>query len=262
VSILDLFGLDGQKAVVTGGGKGIGRGIAVALAEAGADVLVASRSSADVAATAAAINALGKRGFGVAIDVTEAGAMERLAAEAARELGGLTLWVNNAGGVPDAQPRSLRRTTRESWDAQLAINLTAAWTGAIAAAAHMKEGGAIVNLSSRASNGPQPSNGPYAAAKSAVNSLTQTLAMELAPRIRVNAVAPGPVPTDNYNASIANSVPEEKREAFMAATMPPLGRLGTVEDVAAAVVYLASPAASWVSGTILYVTGGKPYGQS
>lgn len=262
MSILDLFRLDGQKAVVTGGGKGIGRGVAFALAEAGADVLVASRSSADVAAVAGEINRLGRRGFGVAIDVTESGAMERLAAEAATRIGGLTLWVNNAGGVPGAQPRSLRRTTRENWDAQIEINLTAAWTGAIAAAAQMKDGGAIINLSSRASHGPQPGNGPYAAAKAAVNSMTQTLAAELAPRIRVNAVAPGPVPTDNYNDSIANSVPAYQREAFMAATMPPLGRLGTTADVAAAVVYLASPAASWVSGTILYVTGGKPYGQS
>lgn len=257
MAILDRFRLDGQKAVVTGGGKGIGRGIALALAEAGADVLVAARSGSDVESVAADIRRLGRVGAAMAIDVTGADAMERLAAEAVAQLGGLTIWVNNAGGIPSATPLTLRKTSYESWRAQLELNLTATWSGAIAAAAHMKNGGAIINLSSRASRGPHRKNGPYAAAKAGVNSLTETLAVELAPRIRVNAVAPGPVPTDNYNQSMENSVPADQREAVASAMMPPLGRLGTPEDVAAAVVYLASPAASWVSGSVLYVTGGK-----
>ncbi|MGE0740243.1 MAG: SDR family NAD(P)-dependent oxidoreductase [Hyphomonadaceae bacterium] len=257
MSILDRFRLDGQKAVVTGGGKGIGRGIALALAEAGADVLVAARSAADVGTTAEDIRKLGRRGFGFAVDVTGDGAMERLAAEAVTQLGGLTIWVNNAGGIPNAEPRTLRKTTRESWDAQVALNLTATWAGAIAASERMQDGGVIINLSSRASRGPHRKNGPYAATKAAVNSLTETLALELAPRIRVNAVAPGPVPTDNYTDSMTNSVPADQREAVAAAVMPPLGRLGAPEDIAAAVVYLASPAASWISGSVLFVTGGK-----
>lgn len=247
---MDAFRLDGQVAVVTGAGKGIGRGIALCLAEAGADVVVSARTRADLEEVADAVRAKGRRAEVVPADVTEGEQLEPLIA-VARELGDLSIWVNNAGGLPDATPRYLTRTPEDRWDAQLDLNLKAVWMGAVRAAAAM-ESGSIINISSRAAMGPQLKNGPYGASKAAVNSLTQTLAAELAPKIRVNAVAPGPIPTENFNQS--TNFPEGKPIEKLIGV--PLGRLGAPEDIGHAVVFMASPAASWITGQCLYVTGG------
>jgi 7-alpha-hydroxysteroid dehydrogenase len=257
MGILDKFRLDGQVAVVTGAGKGIGRAIALGLAEAGADVAVASRTQADLDAVAAEIRALGRRALPLVTDATDAAALERLAAETVRQLGKLTIWVNNAGGIPDGTPRYLTRTSEDNFDAQIALNLKGVWLGAtIAARAMSADGGAIINISSRSAYGPQVKNGPYGAAKAAVNSLTTTLAVEVAPKIRVNAVAPGPIPTENFDDCMGTDT-EEKRAKLLEMIGIPLGRYGEPEDIAAAVVYLASPASSWVTGQCLYVTGGR-----
>jgi len=257
MSILERFRLDGEVAVVTGAGKGIGRSIAIALAEAGADVALASRTQADLDAVAGEIKALGRCALPLAADATDPAALERLAQQTIAQLGKLTIWVNNAGGIPDGTPRYLTRTPEENFDAQIALNLKAVWMGASVAARHMaQDGGAIVNISSRSAFGPQVKNGPYGAAKAAVNSLTSTLSVELAPSIRVNAVAPGPVPTENFDECMGTDT-DEKREKLLGMIGIPMGRYGTPEDIAAAVVYMASPAASWVTGQCLYVTGGK-----
>lgn len=257
MGILDRFRLDGEVAVVTGAGKGIGRAIAIALAEAGADVALASRTQADLDNVAAEITALGRRALPLATDATDGAALERLAEQTVASLGKLTIWVNNAGGIPDGTPRYLTRTAEENFDAQIALNLKAVWMGSSVAARHMAEaGGAIVNISSRSAYGPQVKNGPYGAAKAAVNSLTTTLAVEVAPKIRVNAVAPGPVPTENFDDCMGTDTPE-KREKLLGMIGIPMGRYGEPEDIAAAVVFMASPAASWVTGQCLYVTGGR-----
>ena len=257
MGILDRFRLDGEVAVVTGAGKGIGRAIAMALAEAGADVVVASRTQADLEAVAHAITALGRRALPLVTDATDGAALDRLAEATIVHFGKLTIWVNNARGIPDATPRYLTRTPEENFDAQIALNLKAVWMGASVAARHMGErGGAIVNISSRSAFGPQVKNGPYGAAKAAVNSLTSTLSVELAPKIRVNAVAPGPVPTENFDECMGTDT-EEKREKLLGMIGIPLSRYGDPEDIAAAVVFMASPAASWVTGQCLYVTGGR-----
>ena len=261
MGILDRFKLDGQVAVVTGAGKGIGRAIAIGLAEAGADVALASRTQADLDAVAAEIRQLGRRALPLATDATSGEALEKLAAATVAQFGKLTIWVNNAGGIPDATPRYLTRTPEDSFDAQMALNLKAVWLGATVAARHMAQngnegGGSIVNISSRAAFGAQVKNGPYGAAKAAVNSLTSTLSVELAPAIRVNAIAPGPIPTANFNESMGTDT-AEKRETLLAAIGIPLGRYGDPEDIAAAVVYMASPAANWVTGQCLYVSGGR-----
>ena len=244
------FRLDGKLAVVTGAGKGIGRGIALCLARAGADVVVAARTQGDLTEVRQAIEALGRRSLAVVTDVTDNAALEHLAASA-EQLGPIDIWVNNAGGLPDATPRYLTRTAEDRWDAQLDLNLKAVFSGCQVAAEHMQEG-VIVNISSTAARRGAIKNGPYAASKAAVNSLTETFAIELAPAIRVNAVAPGPVPTENFNAS--TNFPEGKPVEKIIGV--PLGRLGTPDDIGNAVVFMSSAAASWITGQCLYVSGG------
>lgn len=254
MNVMDLFRLDGKVAVVTGGGKGIGAGICEALADAGADVAVVSRTRADVDAVAEAVRAKGRRAQGYTVDVTKLAEVEALADAVIKDFGRLDIWVNNAGGLPDATPRYLTRTPEERWDAQIDLNLKAVWAGAVAGAARMTEGGTIVNISSRASHGPQVKNGPYGAAKAAVNSLTSTLAIELAPKIRVNAVAPGPIRTQNFDESIG--LDDERAGDFLKSLRIPLVRFGEPRDIGAATVFLASPASSWITGQCLFVTGG------
>ncbi len=254
MGVLDTFSLQGQVAVVTGAGKGIGRGIALCLAEAGADVAVAARNADDLKQVAAEIEALGRRSLAVPTDVTSVSQIDSLAEQVTLFLGTPTIWVNNAGGLPDATPRYLTRTPEDRWDAQIDLNLKSVWAGSVAAARCMEEaGGVIINISSRTALGPQKKNGPYAASKAAANSLTETLSVELAPKIRVNAVAPGPVPTQNFFESTGTG--EEQVPVLEESLGIPLRRLGTVEDIGAAVVFLASPAAGWITGQCLYVAG-------
>lgn len=256
MSVLDNFKLDGQVAVVTGAGRGIGRGIALALAEAGADVVVAARRQDDIDEVAGAIEKLGRRALAVQTDVTNEASMERLLTKARDAFGGISIWVNNAGGNPTGKANYLTRTPMESWDAQMDLNLKAVWIGSVLAAKEMKDsGGVIINTSSRASFGPSVKNGPYGASKAAVNSLTQTLSREVAPNVRVNAVAPGPVPTDNFDDCM-NTDTDEARENLRQMMNIPLQRYGTVDDIGAAVVFMCSPASSWITGQCLYVTGG------
>lgn len=247
------YSLDGKVAVVTGGSKGIGRGICLCLARAGADVVVCARTAADVEAVAQEVRALGRRALAITADVTSSADIETLADRTVNELGSIDIWVNNAGGLPDATPRYLTKTPEDRFDAQIDLNLKAVYLGCVAAATRMKEtGGSIINISSTSSLGFSLKNGPYGASKAAVNSLTRTLSREAAPSIRVNGVAPGPIPTDNFNESTSfrDDVPVAKQIGV------PLGRLGTPEDIGHAVVYLASPAASWITGQTLFVNGG------
>ena len=244
------YRLDGKLAVVTGAGKGIGRGIALCLAHAGADVVVSARTAADLESLCTEIEALQRKAYPVVADVTQTVQLNNLA-DTAKAIAPIDVWVNNAGGLPDATPRYLTRTPEDRWDAQLDLNLKAVFM-ACQVAAEAMEAGAIINISSRAAAGPSIKNGPYAASKAAVNSLTQTLSLELAPKIRVNAVAPGPVPTENFNQS--TSFPEGKPVEKIIGV--PLGRMGTPEDIGNAVVFMASDASSWITGQCLYVTGG------
>ncbi len=253
MSVLDRFRCDGYAAVVTGSGQGIGRGIAVGLAEAGADVGVTARRVDDLAETARLIEATGRRAVVVAGDIREPGINDRLAEAALAAFGRLDAWVNNVGGSVEKAVRPLVDTPDEVWRGQLELNLTAAFLGAKAAVPRLSDGGVIVNIASGAGMRGSPLTGPYAAAKAGLLNLTQTLALELAPRVRVNAVSPGHVPTEAFREVLGQV---DDRLAELAAATP-LGRLGTPEDIAAAVVFLVSPAGAWITGENLLVAGGR-----
>ena len=257
MSILDQFRLDGQVAVVTGGGRGIGEGIALGMAEAGADIVLAARRTTEVEAVAEKVRALGRKALAVTCDVMDMEQVQQLAARAFERMGKLTCWISNAGGADDRVPRTFLEMPERQWDFQMNLNLKAVWTGAQAAARIMKDngGGTIINISSAAANRASPNNGPYAVAKSGVNNLTQTLAVELAPfNIRVNAVAPGPIPTEVFMEFLKlqpADIPELGKRFGI-----PLGRVGTPEDIAPACIYLASPASSWMTGQVIDIRGG------
>ncbi len=251
MSLLDRFRLDGRVAVVTGSGQGIGRSIAWGLADAGCDVVVNARRTADLEVTADGVRQRGRRALVVAADIRDFS--ETLAAQAVTDLGRLDVWVNNVGGSDDKNVRLLTDTPDDVFRAQLELNLTTAFQGAKAAAIRMSAGAAIVNITSGAGTRGSPYTGPYAAAKAGMINLTQTLALELAERgIRVNAVSPGPVATEAFREVLG----VDDRLDELARTIP-LGRLGTPDDIAAAVVYLASPAAAWVTGEHVLVAGGR-----
>ena len=258
-AMLELFRVDGAAAVVTGSGRGIGRGIALALAEAGADVVVTGRRVHEVEAVAAEVDALGRRGVPYPGDLRDDGFVEALADHAVDTFGRLDIWVNNAGATDERTLSSLASTSDATWRSMIDLNLTAVFQGAKAAALRMGRGAAIVNIASGAGMRPAPNTGAYGAAKAGVLNLTMTMAAELAGQgIRVNAVSPGPVPTEAFR--VALDFDDAGLEQL--ATTVPLGRLGTPEDIAAAVLYLCSPAASWVTGQNLLVSGGREGGRS
>jgi NAD(P)-dependent dehydrogenase (short-subunit alcohol dehydrogenase family) len=248
----ELFGLEGQVAVITGGGRGIGEGIAELFAKAGAAVVVAARRTAEVEAVAAKIRERGGNALGVTTDVTDDAAVDALARTAVDEFGSLSIWVNNAGGSPARCP--LTDLGRDEWDAAVALNLSAVWIGCTTAARHITDG-SVINISSKAATGPVPGSGHYAACKAGVDSLTRTFSVELAPSIRVNGVAPGAVPTEIMMNAL--SLTEDDLPGLAEQTGVPLGRLGTPLDIASAALYFASPAAAWVTGQTLLVTGGR-----
>ena len=249
---LERFSLNGKVAVVTGAGRGIGEGIANTLAEAGAAVVCAARRGDEVEAVAAGIRARGGRAIALATDVTDNDAVEALAQKAISEFGHLDIWINNAGGSPIQTP--LTELDAKEWDATMRLNLTAIWVCTNTAARLMREGGRIVNISSRAAVSTVMGSGHYAAAKAGVNSLTVTYAKELGPRIRVNCIMPGAVPTEIMMKAMRledKDLPMLEKRIRL-----PMRRLGTPEDLGQAVLYFVSPASSWVTGQILSVDGG------
>ncbi len=251
----DLFSLAGQVAVVTGGGRGIGEGIARTFAAAGAKVVVAARRVAEVEAVAAAINAEGGEAIGVGCDVTDDDAVDNLARTAIDSFGALTIWVNNAGGSPVRTP--LTELTRADWDQCTALNLTAVWVGIVTAAKFI-ETGSILNISSGAGTAPVPGSGHYGAAKAGVNSLTQTASAELAPRVRVNGIMPGAIPTEIFRTALGIHDDDDLAAAEKKWNIA-MGRFGTPLDIGSAALYLCSPAASWVTGETWRIAGGaKP----
>lgn len=249
--ILDRFKLTDRVALVTGAGRGIGAGIAVAFAEAGADVVCAARTEAQIEETAARVRAVGRRALAVRCDVTDPASLEQLVAAALGGFGRLDLLVNNAGGTP---PRPALATSLEFFERAYRFNTSSAFLLTKLCVPRMVEtarGGAVVNVSSRAGGMVQTGFAAYGAAKAALNFLTRVLAAEFAPKVRVNAIEVGGVATSALETVLAS--PEVRRQLER---NTPMQRIGEVEDVAACALYLASPAASWVTGKVFAVDGG------
>ncbi|MCL3859392.1 3-oxoacyl-ACP reductase FabG [Actinotalea sp. K2] len=246
-----MLDLTGKRALVTGGGTGIGRAVALELARAGADVALTYRSH-DGAEVAAEITSLGRTSLALPLDATRSDQVDDVVAQAAQALGGgFDVLVNNAGGLVGRHP--LAEMTDEHWRAVLDVNLTSTFFVTRAVLATMPDGGRIVSIGSQAGqNGGGGGAVAYAAAKSALDGFTRGLAKELGPRgITVNSIAPGFIGETPFHATFT---PEAGQRAAVAGT--PLGRAGLPADVAAAVLFLASPAASFTTGTVLDVNGG------
>ena len=251
----ELFSLAGDVAVITGGGRGIGEGIARSLASAGAKIVVAARRTNEIEAVAAQIRADGGEAIAVTTDVTNDEAVDALARQAVEHFGALSIWVNNAGGSPARMP--MTQLSRQAWDDCIALNQTAVWIGIVTAARYMTKG-SIINISSGAAYGPVPGSGHYGACKAGVNSLTQTAAAELAPKIRVNGIAPGAVPTEIFRKALGIET-DEDLVAIEAQWNIALGRMGTPLDMGACAVFLCSQGSSWITGETFRVGGGaKP----
>lgn len=251
MSILDKFRLDDQVAVVTGSGQGIGRGIAWALADAGAKVAINARRIDDLEETAQGIVARGSEALIVDGDIRDFS--ETLAERTLAHFGKLDIWVNNVGGSDEKDVHTLEDTSDEIFRSQLELNLTSAFQGCKAASKRMPKGGVIINITSGAGTRGSPMTGPYAAAKAGLINLSQTLALELAERdIRVNSVSPGPVVTEAYKEVLGIS---DKLDE-LAKTIP-LGRTGTPDDIAAMVVLLCSDAGAWITGEHHLIAGGR-----
>jgi 7-alpha-hydroxysteroid dehydrogenase len=254
--ITDQFRLDGKAALITGAGKGIGRGIALAFAKAGADVALVARTKDDLDVVAEEIRATGRNAVAIPADVTDIEALGDVVEQAASGLGGLDILVNNAGGVE--QLGTYTAMAVAILENAFRFNVSAPFELGRLALPHMlgRGGGAIINIGSM--SGSQNERGflPYSLAKSALAKLTQLAAIELAPRVRVNAILPGCVETEALRGFM-DAMPDV-RAGLQSKT--PMRRNGTPEDIASAALFFASPASSWITGKLLEVDGAAPAG--
>jgi 3-oxoacyl-[acyl-carrier protein] reductase len=243
-----MIDLSGRVAIVTGASRGIGKAIAARLARQGAAVLAAARGD-NATATADAIQAAGGKAEAIALDVTDAAAGEAAVSAALERHGRIDILVNNAGITRD---QLMLRLKRDDWDAVLATNLTSAYTLTQAVLKPMirQRSGRIICISSVVGQSGNPGQANYAASKAGLIGFAKAVALEVASRnITVNVVAPGMIATD-----MTDALPDKTREALIARI--PLGRLGAPDDVAAAVCFLASDEAAYITGQVLAVNGG------
>jgi 3-oxoacyl-[acyl-carrier protein] reductase len=243
------FGVDGQVALVTGASRGIGRAILLALARHGAIALGTATSAAGAADISAALASAGLRGRGLVLDVGVAASVEAAIADIEAHEGAVGILVNNAGITRDGL---LLRMKPEDWDAILNTNLTSVYrlSKAVLRGMMKARGGRIISIASVVGLTGNPGQANYAAAKAGIIGFSKSLAREVGSRnITCNVVAPGFIDTD-----MTRALSEEQRAAL--AGQIPLGRLGSGDDIAAAVLYLASPAGGYVTGETLSVNGG------
>ena len=259
--MLQDFDLTGKKALITGAGRGIGRGMALALAEAGADVGVTSLGEENAQKVAHEIaSQTGRRGFGWAADGTRVEPMRALAERVFDQLGGLDILVNCLGdairgAVSEGTPGDPYVLSEQNWHTVIDVNLTQAFVGCHVFGPHLlaQQSGCVINVSSFAAIRPSANMSAYAAAKAGLTRFTESLALEWAPRgVRVNAIAPGTFPDRQLMTEAAWQARNQEGGASV-----PLGRLGDVREVGLLAVYLASPAASYVTGQTIAIDGGR-----
>lgn len=248
--IKDLYDLSGKVALVTGGSRGIGKAIALALAEGGADILLNyARSDKQAEEVKQQIEAMGRKCVTVRADVSKFEQAQNLGKAVVNHFGKLDILINNAGVNRD---RTLRRMTPEQWNEVIQTNLSSLFncTKAVIETMAAQGSGVIISVSSIIGEMGNIGQVNYAATKAGIIGFTKTMAKELAGNnIRVNAIAPGFIETD-----MLGTVPEDIRKQIVAQI--PLGRFGTPEEIALAVLYLCSPAASWITGITLRINGG------
>ncbi|MFG1798165.1 SDR family oxidoreductase [Nocardia sp. NPDC049149] len=249
--ILDRFRIDGQVAVVTGAGRGLGAAIAVAFAEAGADVLIAARTKSQLDAVAEQVAHAGPQAHVVAADLSDLDATAALAEAAVQRFGRLDIVVNNVGG---AMPCPLLDTTPQALVDAFNFNVTNAHALVRAAVPHMLAtagGGSILNITSTMGRLPGRAFAAYGTAKAALAHYTKLAALDLNPRIRVNAIAPGSILTSALEIVASNDAMRTQLES-----KTPLQSIGDPDDIAAAALYLVSPAGKYLTGKVLEPDGG------
>jgi len=241
---------DDKVVVITGGSKGLGRAMALGFAAEGADVVVASRKLEACERVAGEIRSLGRRALAVSCHVGDWLQCEALIAATVAEFGRIDVLVNNAGIAP--VPPSLKEVTSDLFDKTIDVNLKGPLRLTALAAEHMPPGGAIINISSKASTHPSPFTVVYAAAKAGLNTLTAAAAQEFGPRgIRVNGIICGTFDTDSFRSSIPN---EDAWEA--AASRVSVGRVALADEIVGTALYLASDASSYMNGKMVVLDGG------
>ncbi|HLS46985.1 MAG TPA: SDR family oxidoreductase [Gemmatimonadales bacterium] len=245
-----MIDLGGRTALITGGSRGVGAAAALLFARAGADVAITYRTrQADAEAVAGQVRALGRRAFAAGGDLAERGTAARIVDNARAELGRLDFLVANAGiWPPEAVP--LKDLSDARWRETMAANLDGVFE-TVRAALRVMDEGSIVLVSSTAGQRGEALHADYAATKGALISLTKSLAIECAPRITVNGVAPGWIETEMSNSAYADGGRERIAKSI------PIGRVATAEDVAGPIVFLCSPLARHITGEILNVNGGS-----
>jgi 7-alpha-hydroxysteroid dehydrogenase len=248
--MLERFRIDGRAAIVTGSGRGIGAACALALAEAGADVVLSSRTEEQLQVVAKAIDGMGRRAVVEPIDVNDNDAVAALVDRCVDEFGRVDIVVNNAGGT---MPRPMLDTSPGYLERAFHFNVTSAFVLSKAAVPHMLEqgDGAIVNISSTMGRLRDRGMLAYGTAKAGLAHMTRLMAADLAPKVRVNAIAVGSVATSALQVVLDD---DATREEMIRRT--PLKRLGQPDDIALAALYLASPAGSFVTGKVIEVDGG------
>ena len=250
---MDRFSLRGKVALVTGGGRGIGAGIARGFVEAGAAVAVVARTRSDVEALTEEIEETGGRAVGLTADVRDLDALPGVIEDTVRELGGLDILVNNAGG--EISPPFLDTRVDHILDA-IHFNVLVPFELSRLAVPHLldRPGASIINISSVTTLVSIRGSLAHHTGKTAESQLTLSMAADLGPRIRVNAILPGAIETEALGRYFDEKDPGLRQ---ILAEQSRMKRVGTPEDVASAAIYLASPAASWVTGLLLELTGGQ-----
>ena len=251
------FSLEGKTAIVTGGGTGIGKSIAIEFARAGADVGLCSRKLEHLEPVAKEITNLGRRSFAMPVDVRQEEQVKAVVERAVQEFGRLDIMVNNAGASFRAKPEDI---SINGWNTVVGINLNGVFLGCKWAGKQMmqqKSGGVIINISSIAGVYGSTMMSHYGAAKAAVITLTRELGVAWGRKgIRVNGIAPGPVETEGYLEVLHKTDPEAKKTYDAVAARVGMGRWGKVEEIAYPCVFLASDAASWMTGETIVIDGG------